>query len=323
MKRREFIATLGGAAAWSLAARAQQQMPVIGLLIGVDLGGHTLDALLEGLKESGFTEGRNVTIEYHSADGQVERLPEQAADLVRRGVAVIVTIAGTAPALAAKAATTSIPIVFSLGGDPVKLGLVSALNRPGGNVTGVSFLTNTLGAKRMELLHTLVPQARLIGLLENPLNPNNQSEIADMETAARAFGQQVIVAGAHNEDEIDAAFAKFVEQRVNAISVVADGFFNSRRERLAALQKRFSIPAVFGQRLFAAAGGLMSYGASITDANRLAGNYVGRILNGEKPADLPVIQSAKFEFVVNLKTAKTLGITVPPNLLALADEVIE
>jgi putative ABC transport system substrate-binding protein len=324
IKRRELITALGGAAfAWSHTARAQQPaMPVIGILSGANLGGPTLEALQQGIKEAGFIEGQNVAIERRDADGHYNLLLGMADELVRRQVAVILAIGGGQAVVAAKAATSVIPIVFSNGGDPVKLGFVASLNRPGGNVTGVSFLTNTLGAKRMQLLHTLVPAAVAIGVLANPQNPSDASETADM-AAARALGETVSILTASSEAEIDAAFVKFSEQRVSALSIVADGFFNSRRERLAALEVRYSFPAIFAERLFAVAGGLMSYGASVTDANRFAGLYAGRILKGEKPADLPVIQSTKIELVINLKTAKALGLTVPPTLLATADEVIE
>jgi putative ABC transport system substrate-binding protein len=328
MRRREFIALVGGAAAAPvlspLTAHAQQPaMPVVGLLSGTNLGGPTLEAVQQGINESGFIEGQNVAIERRNADGQYDRLPAMVDDLVRRHVAVILAIGGSQSVAAAKAVTSVIPIVFSNGSDPVKLGFVASLNRPGGNVTGVSFLTNILGAKRMQLLHTLVPAATAIGILANPQNLNNVSETADMEAAARIFGQEVHLLNASSEAEIDAAFASFNQQRVSALSVVADAFFNSRRERLAALEIRYSLPAIFAERLFAVAGGLMSYGASVTEANRLAGLYAGRILKGEKPADLPVIQSTKIELVINLKTAKALGLDIPPALLATADEVIE
>ncbi len=327
MKRREFVALIGSTAAtWPLAAQAQQSaMPLVGFLSGGSPvpSVSNVAAFRKGLSETGYAEGQNISIEYRWANGQFDRLPALATELVSRTVAVIAATGGTASVLAAKAATTTIPIIFSTGGDPVKLGIVASLNRPGGNVTGVSFLANTLGMKRMELLHTLIPKSALIGLLANPLNPNYASEISDMEAAARAFGQQVLVMKARNDDDLDGAFATFDQQRVSAISVVSDAFFNSRREALAAFEKRYSIPAIFSQRLFTVAGGLMSYGPSLTDAYQLVGNYTGQILKGKKPADLPVIQSVKFEFVLNLKTAETLGLGVPPSLLALADEVIE
>jgi putative ABC transport system substrate-binding protein len=322
--RRLFLTTLGGAAAWPLAARAQQPaLPVVGFLSGADLGREAVDAVRQGLNEAGYSEGSTVVIEYRDAGGQYSLLPALAADLVRRQVAVIVAISGVPSVLAAKAATTSIPIVFSNGGDPVALGFVSSLNRPGGNVTGATFLVNALGGKRMELLHTLVPTATTIGFLVNPSNPSGVPDTANILVAARKFGQDVHVLKASNESEIDAAFATFSQQKIDALTVNADAFFNSQRDRFAALALRYSIPAIYPQGLFAVAGGLMSYGASITDANHLAGVYAGRILKGEKPADLPVVESTKLEFVINLKTAKSLGLTVPPNLLALADEVIE
>jgi putative tryptophan/tyrosine transport system substrate-binding protein len=322
--RREFITLLGGGAAWPLAARAQQPaLPVIGLLGGTDVEDPQLSAIRQGLNEAGYSEGRNVAIEYRWAEGHYERLPAFAADLARRQVAVIVAIQGTAPALAAKAATATIPIVFSTGGDPVKLGLVSSLNRPGGNVTGVSFLVNALGAKRLELLRTLVPTATVIGFLVNPANPNAEPEIKDMQEAARTLGLQIHIRNASSEQDIDAALSAFVEQRVNALITAADAFFLSRRDQLTRLAARYAIPAIYHVREIAAAGGLMSYGTSIADAYRLAGLYAGRILKGEKPAELPVMQSAKFEMVVNLKTAKALGLDVPLSLQLAADEVIE
>jgi putative ABC transport system substrate-binding protein len=295
----------------------------VGFLSGADLGEEAVDAVRQGLNEAGYSEGRTVTIEYRNAAGQYNILPALAADLVRRQVAVIVAIGGVPSVLAAKAATASIPIVFSNGGDPVALGFVSSLNRPGGNVTGATFLVNSLGEKRMELLHTLVPTAATIGFVVNPSNPSGLADTAHILAAARNFGQTVHVINASTEGEIDAAFASFNQLQVNALTVNADAFFNSQRARFAALASRYSIPAIYPQGLFATAGGLMSYGASITDANHLAGVYAGRILKGEKPADLPVEESTKLEFVINLKTAKLLGITMPPNLLALADEVIE
>jgi putative ABC transport system substrate-binding protein len=325
IERRKFLATLGGAAvAWPLAARAQQAaMPVIGILGGTDVDDRQLGAIRQGLREAGFSEGRNVAIEYRWAQGRYDRLPELAADLARRNVAVIVAIQGTAPALAAKAATSTIPIVFSTGGDAVKLGLVVSLNRPGANVTGVSFLVNALGAKRLELLRTLVPTATVIGFLVNPDNPNAEPEVRDMREAAHALGQQIHILNANSEQDIDADLADFVHKRIDALITAADAFFLSRRDQLTALAASHAMPAIYHVREIAAAGGLMSYGTSIVDAYRQSGLYVGRILKGEKPADLPVAQSAKFELVINLKTAKALGLQISDKLIALADEVIE
>jgi len=328
VRRREFLSLLGSApaawpiAAWPVAARAQQAaMPPIGLLSGVSSDEHYVAAVRKGLGEEGFAEGRNVAIEYRSGDGHYERLPALAADLVRRQVAVILAVGGTASALAAKTATTRIPIVFSHGGDAVRVGLVASLNRPDGNVTGVTFLVNELGTKRLELLRELVPAATVIGCLGNTANPNFGSELADLETAARLLGQQLYVQNAPDDDKLDVAIAGFVHQRVHAVLVSADAFFLSRRVQLAALTARHSLPAMYAVREHALAGGLVSYGTDRTDAYRQAG--AGRILKGERPADLPVMRSTKFEFVLNLATAKALGLSVPDKLLALADEVIE
>jgi ABC-type uncharacterized transport system substrate-binding protein len=298
-------------------------VPVIGFLNGqspAEYEGY-LAAFRQGLNETGYVEHRNVGIEYRWAGGQYDRLPTFAADLVRLQVSVIAAAGGTASALAAKAATATIPIVFSNGGDPVKLGLVSSFNRPSGNVTGVSILGNELAQKRLELLHQLVRAVTVIGFLVNPTNPNSQSETSDVQAAARVPGLRLHVENASSERDIDAAFARFVQQRVNALFVAADAFFLNRRDQL--LAARHALPATYNSRDVVAAGGLMSYGTSRTDVHRQMGVYTGRILKGEKPADLPVMQPTKFEFVINLKAAKLLGLDVPAQLLALTDEVIE
>jgi putative tryptophan/tyrosine transport system substrate-binding protein len=330
IERRKFLATLGGAATWPLAARAQQPtMPVIGFLSGYPAESFAPEtqpyaaAFRQGLSETGYSDGHNVTIEYRWAENQPSRLPVLAAELVRRKVAVIAATGGTASALAAKAATATIPIVFTGGSDPVAIGLVASLNRPGGNVTGVTFLANVLAAKRVELVNDVVPRASLIGLLVNPDNPNAASETSDMETATRAIGKQSVLLRASTDRQLDAAFTSLVEQRANALAIAGDTFFLSRREQLVALVARYAIPASYPSREFVVAGGLMSYGASITDMYRLAGVYTGRILKGEEPANLPVMQPTKFELTINLKTAKAFGLQIPDKLLAIADEVIE
>jgi len=325
MKRREFITLLGGAAvAWPLAASAQQAaMPVIGLLDqrSPDALADRLRGFRQGLKDAGFVEGQNAAIEYRWAENQLDRLPELAADLVRRQVAVIVAPAGLAPALAAKAATKTIPIVFVIADDPVRLGLVASLARPGGNLTGINFLSGELTAKRLELLRELMPSATRVAVLVNPANAENPER--EVETAARSIGLQIQTLNASTIREINAAFATFVRERPDAVFVGLDPFFNSRRIQLVQLAARYAIPASYPARDFAEAGGLMSYGADIADAWRQAGSYAGRILKGAKAADLPVVQSSKFELVFNVQTATMLGLTVPDKLLVAADEVIE
>jgi putative ABC transport system substrate-binding protein len=328
MKRREFISLIGGAGAsrvlWPLPLSAQQPaLPVVGLLSGIDLDDPQFAAVRQGLNEAGYVAGKNVAIEHRSAAGRYDRLPALAAELVRRQVAVIVAIQGTMSALSAKAATATIPIVFASGSDPVKTGLVASLNRPGGNVTGVTFLVNLLAAKRLGLLRELVPGARVVGDLVNPTNPNSEAETKDMQVAARALGLELHLVNASSERDIDAAFASFAERRVDALIVTTDAYFRSRRDQIVALASRHALPTTYQSRAFTAAGGLMSYGTSITDAFRAAAAYAGKILKGAKPADLPVVQSTRFELVINLKTAKALGLTVPLTLQAAADEVIE
>ncbi len=326
MKRRELIALLGGAAAaWPLAARAQQPMPVIGYLNGTSPApsAQFVAAFRQGLNETGHAEGRNVTIEYRWAEGRYDRMTEMAADLVRRQVAVIVASGGAAAIASAKQATATIPILFVTGSDPVQTDLVASLNRPGGNVTGVHFFTVELESKRLGLLRDLVPNAATIAVLLNPTYPNAAFHLQEVENAARRAGQQIQILSASTEAEIDVAFARLPQLRAGALLVGADPFFNSRRDQIVALAARYAIAAIYEQRTFAQAGGLASYGTSQTDAYRQVGIYTGRVLRGEKPADLPVVQSTKFEFVINLKTAKALGLEVPPGLSSMADEIIE
>jgi putative tryptophan/tyrosine transport system substrate-binding protein len=324
MRRRDFIVGAGVATAWPLAARAQQRaMPVIGFLSSFTGNPNFVAAFKRGLGEAGYTESRNVEIDYRwIADGQYDRLGAAAADLVARRPAVIFSSPIPA-ALAAKAATTTIPIVFAIGSDPVESGLVASLNRPGGNITGTGFVSVALGPKRMELLREIKPAMTAIALLVNPNNRNAEPQIKDTEVAAQTLGLRLHVLKAGSPDDLDAAFAALAQQGVDALIVGVDPFFLNQRERLTKLAARHAVPAIYVAREFTAAGGLMSYGSSFADAHEQAGIYAGRILKGEKPADLPVVQSAKFEFVMNLKTATALGIVVPPRLLATIDDVIE
>jgi putative ABC transport system substrate-binding protein len=325
MRRRVFIRAIGGAAAWPFAAHAQTPtLPVIGFLNGAsyDKSAYLVSAFHRGLNDTGFVEARNLAVEYRSADGQYDRLPALAADLVRRQVNVIVAT-GTPTGLPAKAATTTIPIVFVTGSDPVQQGLVSNLSRPEGNITGATTLAVEFGQKRLELLHELVPAATLVAALVNPKGPNLAPLLSDLETAAGVVGLQLNIVHASTEEELDAVFLEIVQLRAGALVIGVDTFFNSQSVRLASLSLRHKIPAMYQYREFVAAGGLVSYGGSITDAYRVAGSYTGRILKGEKPADLPVQQSTKSELFINLKTAKTLRIDVPSTVLLRANETIE
>jgi putative tryptophan/tyrosine transport system substrate-binding protein len=327
MKRREFITLLGGAAAWPVAARAQQPaMPVIGFFNGgsADTSERVAAAFRKGLGETGYVEGQNVTIEYHWLENQSDRVPVLIADLVRRHVAGIVTFAGAPVAIAAKAATATIPIVFGVAEDPVKLGLVASLARPGGNATGVNFFNAEVVAKRLGLLHELVPKAIRVAVLVNPANgPTAETTLRSVQEAAGPIGLQIHVLNATTSREIDAAFSTLARERPDALFVAAGGFFVSRSVQFATLAARNSIPAAYGSRDNVAAGGLMSYGTDLAESYHQTGVYTGSILKGAKPADLPVLQSTKFEFVINLQTARALGIEVPAGLLAVADEVIE
>jgi putative tryptophan/tyrosine transport system substrate-binding protein len=331
MRRRDFITLVGGAAAWPLAAWAQQAgTPIIGFLNGgsPDLLADRVHAFHQGLGEAGYVEGRNLTIEYRWAEDHVDRLPALAADLVRRGVAAIAATGATPPVAAAKAVTATIPIVFQTGADPVALGLVASLNRPGGNVTGFYSLTQDLMPKLVELLHEMIPASAKIGLLTNPTNPvwrtdAMQAMLRHIEAAARTFGLELIHLHASSERDFDTVFATVAEQRIGGLVINPDPFFGARLDQLAALAGGRSVPAIYNIREFVSAGGLMSYGASIVDMYRLVGVYTGRILKGEKPADLPVQQATKVELILNLRTAKALNITVPLSLLTRADELIE
>ena len=327
MRRREFITLLGGAAAgWPLAARAQQPaMPVIGFLNGASptVLAYRVAAFREGLAEMGYVEDQNVKIEYRWGQGQYDRLPELATDLVRHRVAAIAATGGLPSVRAAKTATSGIPIVFTFEGDPVEFGLVASLNRPGGNVTGITMISSLIVPKRIGLLRDLIPGIKTIAILMNSTSPANKAEVAAAEQAARRLGWQVRVLSSSGKGDFDAAFQPLTRERADALLVCTDPIFESQRDQIIALAAHHVVPAIYALREYPVSGGLMSYGASITDLYRQAGLYVGRILKGESPADLPVMQASKFEFVINLKTARALGLEIPPTVLALADEVIE
>jgi putative ABC transport system substrate-binding protein len=326
MRRRTFITLIGGAAAWPVAGHAQQPaIPVIGLLCGgtPESDAYRLISFQRGLQEAGYSEGRNVTFEYRWAEQQYDRLPALAAELVRQGVGLIVTMGGIPSAVAAKSSTTTIPVLIAIGGDPVQLGLVASLNRPGGNVTGVSFLINSMGAKQLEVLHETTAKTALIGFLGNPANPNAESDKKRILAAAELLGQRLLLLSAHNDEELNTAFASLAQQRAGGLVVGADFFLVSRRDKIIEMAARQSVPAIYPLREFAAAGGLMSYGTSLGEGYRLVGHYAARILKGEQPADLPVQESMKLELVLNVKTALALGLTFPLTLLGRADEVIE
>ena len=328
MKRRQFISLVGGAAAsWPLATRAQQPaMPVIGFLNSQSPDGYTerLRGFRQGLKEAGFIEGENIAIEYRWAENQLDRLPALATDLVRRRVAVVVALGSPSLAMVAKAATTTIPIVFLVGEDPVRFGLVASLARPGGNITGINLFNNEINAKRLTLLRELVPTAVRVAALVNPTNASIAETTArDVETAAHTMGLRLQVHNAATNREIDATFATFAGERPDALFVAGDPFFNSRRVHLVHLASHHRLPTTYASRAYPDIGGLMSYGTDVTDSYRQSGVYTGRILKGAKPAELPVVQASKFEFVINAQTARMLGLTVPPSLLSIADEVIE
>jgi putative ABC transport system substrate-binding protein len=326
VRRRSFIALLGGAAAWPLAARAQQSvMPVVGYLSGLAAGDRPIlvNAFRQGLNEIGYVEGQNVAIEYRFADNRVDRPRTLAADLITREVAVIMATGGNNSGLVAKALTSAIPIVFTSGVDPVKAGLVASLNRPEANVTGVSWFSVELGAKHVELLHELVPRAGLVAVLVNPNNPESLSYEPGVREGALGFGMQLLVLNAGTANEIDAAFEKLMQQRASAVIIGSDPFYTARTSQFVVLAARHGIPAIYSNREMVVSGGLISYGNSVSDAHRRAGVYIGRILKGARPAALPIDRATKFELVVNLRTAKALGIEVPPSLLVRADEVIE
>ena len=325
-RRRQFLTLLSSAAAaWPLAARAQQSMPVIGFMSArsPEDSVHLLEAFRRGLKEGGFVEGQNVVFEFRWARGEYDRLPEMAADLVSRRVSVLTAVGGDPSPRAAKRATSTIPIVFGIGGDPVSDGLVESFNRPGGNVTGVTLMTNLMESKRFGLLRDLVPDAQLVGALLNPSFAPSARQSQQIEEAARSIGQRLIVAKASTDEELDAAFTALVRERAHALLVAADPYFDTRRDRIVGFAQRQRLPAIYHFREYVLAGGLLSYGISLTDAYRQFGVYTATILKGAKPADLPVLQPTKFELVINLKTAKTLGLKISDNLLTLADEVIE
>jgi len=326
MRRRDFVKGLvGSTAAWPLRAYAQQSLtPVIGFLhSGIAEQTTQLDSFRMGLKENGFEDGRDVSVQYRFAEGRYDRLPALAAELVRQPVAVLFAGGGVHTAIAAKSATATIPIVFSIGSDPVQFGLVASLNNPGGNITGVSFFAATLEEKRLGLLSELVPSARVFGILINPANDNAENQLKDVAQGTLALRRPAVTLKASNDSEIDAAFDAFSQQNVNAVLVASDPFFNGRRQKIAELAARYNLPSISEWREFVQAGGLASYGSNLSDNYRLGGVQVGRVLKGEKPANLPVVQATKFEFVINLKTAKSLGLTLPSGVLSIADAVIE
>jgi putative ABC transport system substrate-binding protein len=326
MRRRELITLLGGAATWPLVARAQQAaIPVVGFMSGrsPEDSARVASAFRQGLADAGFIEGQTVNIEYRWANGDSDKLPALAADLVNRKVAVLVGVGGDVSAAVAAKATKTIPVVFGMGGDPVKAGLVASFNRPGGNVTGFTLWTNEIASKRLGLLRQLAPGVPLIGVLVNPRFPQTEKELLELEPAAKAVNQKLFVARANDDAELDAALASFVEQRIGALLVTAAPFFDTRLDRIVGFAAQKRLPAIYQFRDYAVAGGLISYGPNIAESYKDTGTYVGRILKGEKPADLPVMQPSKFDFLINLKTAKALGLTVPPTLLIEASEVIE